>query len=263
MVGEIPDFQGSWPDLNDDLRPDSTWHSFFIVGISFIFMIIFIYFHVRVCNHSIRKCIEFRTFQFLRRFFQNDFSNWPEQASFKAVPSKFSSKHLKIQNLENLPVSFLIWSLTLFSSPDDLEVKDEDFLSDSYNRNFWITIVMSEHLVAWIRRVASFRDTTSEEEHKLVHNTLSMHMQEPLDVFVVRRLILIHSKVEVMNLMPTQIQSIYYFLLEKLHYLLSIRKLLLVPVPCAVSPHMDINARIKVWTKGIVIYVWIADQQSD
>jgi hypothetical protein len=25
---------------------------------------------------------------------------------------------------------------TLFSSPDDLEVKDEDFLSDSYNCNF-------------------------------------------------------------------------------------------------------------------------------
>jgi hypothetical protein len=77
-----------------------------------------------------------------------------------------------------------------------------------------ITIVKSVQLIAWIRQVASLSDTALEEELKLIKKkTLSMHLQEPLGEFAVQKLILIQSEVEFTKLIPTQIQSIYYFLL--------------------------------------------------
>jgi hypothetical protein len=50
-----------------------------------------------------------------------------------------------------------------------------------------------------------------------------MHLLEHLGEVVVRKLILIHSEVEVTKLIFTQIQLIYYFLLEKLYDLPSIQ----------------------------------------
>ncbi|KAI8893781.1 hypothetical protein BC833DRAFT_268818 [Globomyces pollinis-pini] len=77
---------------------------------------------------------------------------------------------------------------------------------------------MSVHLKVWIRLVATLSDTALEQELKLKlinKNSINAFAR----AFVVRKVILIRSEVEVMKPTPTQIQSIYYFLLEKLHYL--------------------------------------------
>jgi hypothetical protein len=82
-----------------------------------------------------------------------------------------------------------------------------------------------------------------------------MHWQEPLGEFVVRKLILILSEVEVMKLIPTQIQSINLLLSVGEAALSAINSDSPVsPVSYAVSPHMDISARIKILTRRIVIY---------
>ena len=62
--------------------------------------------------------------------------------------------------------------------------------------------------------------------------------------------VLIHSEVEVMKLIPTQIQSTVG---EAASSAIN-SETPVSPVPYEVSHHMDINARIKVLTRRIVIY---------
>jgi hypothetical protein len=84
---------------------------------------------------------------------------------------------------------------------------------------------MSEQLTAWIRRAAALNDLDLEEELKLVNkNSLNAFARA---IGRIRRpeLDSHNTEMERMKHIPMQIQSIYCFLLESLHYLPSIQKL--------------------------------------
>jgi hypothetical protein len=78
---------------------------------------------------------------------------------------------------------------------------------------------MSEQLTAWIRSAAALNDSDLKKELKLVNkNSLNAFAR---GIGRIRRpeLDFIHTQMERMKHIPMQIQSIYCFLLESLHYL--------------------------------------------
>ena len=104
---------------------------------------------------------------------------------------------------------------------------------------------MSEHLVAWIRQVAALSDTALEEELKLINkNSLNAfaraigRSRRQVDSHTFRSgSYEAHPHAETINLLL----SVGEAALSAINSDTAVS-----PVPYVVSPHMDINARIKV-----------------
>ena len=113
---------------------------------------------------------------------------------------------------------------------------------------------MSEHLVAWIRQVASLSDTDLEEELKLINkNSINAFARA---IGKIRR-----PEVDSHKIRSGSYEAHPHA--DTINLLLSVGEAAVSainsdtpvsPVPYAVSPHMDINAKIKVLTRRIVIY---------
>ncbi|OAJ42904.1 hypothetical protein BDEG_26296 [Batrachochytrium dendrobatidis JEL423] len=143
----------------------------------------------------------------------------------------------------------------------EIVYKDDEFIVGSVTariRKEWhvenITVVMSDHLVAWIRRVATLNDTALEEELNLINKNslnafaraISRTRRPELDSHIHRSgAYEAHPHADTINLLF----SVGEAALSAINSDTPVS-----PVPYAVSPHMDISARIKVLTRRTVIY---------
>jgi hypothetical protein len=113
---------------------------------------------------------------------------------------------------------------------------------------------MSVQLIAWIRQAATFSDTALEEELKLINkNSINAFARA---IGKIRR-----PEVDSHTFRSGSYEAHPHA--DTINLLLSIGEAALSainletpvsPVPYAMTPHMDINARIKVLTRRIVIY---------
>ena len=113
---------------------------------------------------------------------------------------------------------------------------------------------MSEHLVVWRRQVATLSDTALEEELRLINkNSINAFARA---IGKIRR-----PEVDSHTFRSGSYEAHPHA--DTINLVLSIGEAALSainletpfsPVPYAVSPHMDISARIKVLTRRIVIY---------
>jgi hypothetical protein len=113
---------------------------------------------------------------------------------------------------------------------------------------------MSEQIAAWIRRVAALNDAELEEELRLINKNslnafaraISRTRRPELDSHtLINGAYEAHPHADTINLLL----SIGENTLSAINSEAPVS-----PVPYAVSPHMDVNARIKVLTRRITIY---------
>jgi type 1 glutamine amidotransferase len=116
---------------------------------------------------------------------------------------------------------------------------------------------MSVQLKAWIRQAATLSDTALEEELKLI-NKNSVNAFAGLNRAVGR---ICRPETDSHTFRSGSYEAHPHA--DTINLLLSVgdaalsainSEIPVSPVPYAVSPHMDISARIKVWTRRIVIY---------
>ena len=106
---------------------------------------------------------------------------------------------------------------------------------------------MSEQLTAWIRRVAALNDSDLEEELKLVNkNSLNAFARAIGRIHTYRNgTYEAHPHADTINLLLSIGESTLSAINSETP---------VSPVPYSVSPHMDVNTRIKVLTRRITIY---------